>query len=92
MRDLRFSLQLPAHPVSVAAARSVVRVLQPWVEDEQLGLVELIVSELVTNAVRHGSLGTEDRVDVELAVSDQAVSGCVRDRGPAFVVPNLPPR
>jgi anti-sigma regulatory factor (Ser/Thr protein kinase) len=48
-------LTLPSEPASVATARShVVEALAHDVDRRQLETVQLLISELVTNAVRHG--------------------------------------
>ncbi|MFG2422711.1 SpoIIE family protein phosphatase [Streptomyces sp. NPDC048448] len=48
--------QLPNEPIAAARARSLaVRQLGEWELDHLAGITELIVSELVTNAVRHGA-------------------------------------
>jgi anti-sigma regulatory factor (Ser/Thr protein kinase) len=83
---LTVSLGLPADPLSVAAARHMVRTLDAFVPDEQLQRAELIISELVTNAVRHGSRPGET-IRVELATVDGQLRGCVTDNGPAFEPP-----
>lgn len=83
---LTVSLGLPADPVSVAAARHMVRTLDAFLPDEQLQRAELIISELVTNAVRHGSRPGES-VRVELSTHDGQLQGCVTDNGPAFKPP-----
>ncbi|MEU4682605.1 sodium/proline symporter PutP [Streptomyces xinghaiensis] len=50
------SLELPGDPACVSEARAfVTRQLSAWDMDELLFTTELIVSELVTNAIRHGS-------------------------------------
>ncbi|HEY6933597.1 MAG TPA: ATP-binding protein [Marmoricola sp.] len=88
---LTFSLRLPADPVSVAAARNMVRTLGAHLPDEKLRNAELIISELVTNAVRHGSRPGET-VRVELSTRDGQLQGCVTDNGPAFKPPMRLPR
>jgi anti-sigma regulatory factor (Ser/Thr protein kinase) len=92
VEPLRFTLRLPAHPVSAAAARNLVRVLQRWVPVRKLDVVELVVSEIVTNAVRHGSPSAADVVELELTATATEVSGCVSDRGRAFVLSGDAPR
>lgn len=87
---VRFTLNLPAIPVSVTAARSLVRVLHPWLDPEQLERCELIVSEIVTNAIRHGTPTAHDTVELEITAAPGTVAGCVRDRGPAFRAPDEP--
>lgn len=50
------SLELPGDPAVVSEARAfVTRQLSEWDMDELLFTTELIVSELVTNAIRHGA-------------------------------------
>jgi anti-sigma regulatory factor (Ser/Thr protein kinase) len=87
---LAFHLRLPSHPVSVSVARNLVRSLRPYLRDERSDRLELILSEVVTNAVRHGSRRTQDIVEIELTVSPEEVAGCVSDRGPAFTPPGPP--
>src|SRR5207302_5213763 len=49
-------IDLPADPASPSSARSHARsVLRQWKADGLAETVELLVSELVTNAVRHAS-------------------------------------
>ena len=49
-------LSLPATPSSPSAARAAIRpVLEQWGLHEQVETVELLLSELVTNAVRHAA-------------------------------------
>jgi anti-sigma regulatory factor (Ser/Thr protein kinase) len=56
-------LTLPPEPGSVAEARArVLEALAPQLEDEQLQTLRLLVSEVVTNAVRHG--GHSEPVEV----------------------------
>jgi anti-sigma regulatory factor (Ser/Thr protein kinase) len=48
-------LRLPSEPASVAQARTtVLNALKRDVDDAHLETVRLLISELVTNAVRHG--------------------------------------
>jgi anti-sigma regulatory factor (Ser/Thr protein kinase) len=64
----------------------MIRTLDAFVPDEQLQRAELIISELVTNAVRHGSRPGES-IHVELFTRDGQLRGCVTDSGPAFKPP-----
>jgi anti-sigma regulatory factor (Ser/Thr protein kinase) len=63
----------------------------PRTPDELLGEIEIIVSELVTNAIRHGSLNVEDLIELELEATPTVVRGCVRDHGAPFSIPDAPP-
>ena len=78
-------LSLPATPSSPSAARAAIRpVLEQWGLHEQVETVELLLSELVTNAVRHAagpapaprfdpeSIEEFDLESLELALLDNA--------------------
>ena len=47
--------------------------------------LELLVSEVVTNAVRHGGTGFKDDIDVRVEVVADTVSVCISDSGAGFV-------
>lgn len=83
---LRFQIRLPAHPVSVGMARGVVRALAPVLPAEGCERAELVLSELVTNSIRHASTGPNDVVDVMLTIADDGLTAVVQDHGPAFDV------
>ncbi len=46
--------------------------------------LELLVSEVVTNAVRHGGSGLRDAIDVRVEVGDDTVSVSISDSGDGF--------
>ena len=89
-RTLVFQLRLPSHPISVSVARNVVRSLRPYLLDERSDRLELILSEVVTNAIRHGSPDPDDAVEVELSTTAGSLSGSVLDQGPTFTPPGPP--
>ncbi|MFI6205719.1 ATP-binding protein [Streptomyces sp. NPDC051041] len=74
----RNSFRLPGHPVSVGLARRRVRDhLAAWGHDPRDRTLEhavLLVSELATNAVRHGSSA---RAGFEVAVTALADGSCL---------------
>ncbi|MFJ1603186.1 ATP-binding protein [Streptomyces sp. NPDC088253] len=89
----RNAFRLPRHPASVGLARRRVRDhLRDWghsPDDPALADVVLIVSELVTNAVRHGPL---HEGEFEVAVTALADGSCfveVSDEG--LAAPRLRP-
>ncbi len=84
-------MRLPAHARSVAVARSLVRHLHGLITDDQVDRAEIIMSELVTNAIRHGS-DSSGYVQVEVTADGGALRASVTDHGPAFSVPLGPPR
>ncbi len=83
-------LELPAEPASIAQARRAVDVLGPGIGAEVLPDLRLLVSEVVTNAVRHASADTDAHV---LLVAERG-EGCVRievhDEGRGFAAPLQP--
>jgi anti-sigma regulatory factor (Ser/Thr protein kinase) len=84
------ALVLPGGPEAAFEARSAVRLLRRLIGPEQLPLVELLVTELVSNSVKHGGAGPDDPVRLELVVSDEAVRVEVSDLGPGFKPPPQP--
>jgi anti-sigma regulatory factor (Ser/Thr protein kinase) len=79
----RLELRLDADPAAVAASRRSIEAVPEIAEDPQLRLnLQLVVSELVTNGVRHG--GTVGPLWVVLAVRRDAVRLEVVDTGEGF--------
>jgi len=76
-----FSLELPATPHAAARARQAVREAAGQISANDRWRVEMIVTELVSNAVRHGPGGP-----VELAIESggNGVHGEVGDPGPGI--------
>jgi anti-sigma regulatory factor (Ser/Thr protein kinase) len=75
---------LPGGVEAAVEARSAVGLLRRPIGPELLPLVELLVTELVSNSVRHGGAGPGDPVRLALDVSDEAVHVEVSDLGPGF--------
>ena len=76
-------LNLASEPRSAAVARRHVRDLP--LDEETREVVSLLVTELVTNAVRHGSADDGASIEVDLAVvDDDLVRVNVVNHGPMF--------
>ena len=76
-------LTLPAEPKAAAVARSHVRELP--LDAETLEVVSLLVTELVTNAVRHGRVSDGTCILVHVALlEDDLVRVAVVNDGPVF--------
>lgn len=77
------SLQLPATQHAPARAREAVReaAARCGVPDDDRWRAELIVTELVTNAIRHGPGGP---VELELEPGGSGIRGEVADPGPGI--------
>jgi anti-sigma regulatory factor (Ser/Thr protein kinase) len=79
-------LRLSSGPSAVSAARRGLDQLEPQVGPERLHDMRLLVSELVTNSVRHSRAGEGDELELEVSLSGERIHVCVTDRGPGFEV------
>jgi anti-sigma regulatory factor (Ser/Thr protein kinase) len=77
-------LRLSNGPDAVAAARRGLDRLESEVGAERLNDMRLLVSELVTNSVRHARNGKAEDLELEVTVSDETIHVCVTDCGPGF--------
>lgn len=75
---------------AVAAARRALDSVRGALPDDVFDDVRLLLSELVTNSVRHASADPGDPIEVSLRVTDRHVHAEVTDRGSGFAIP--PPR
>ena len=80
MPDLAF--RLPATPGSIALARHELDRLAGEVDAEQLDVLRLLVSETVSNSVRHA--GAAEVIDIRLWLGRRSIRLEVEDRGPGF--------
>ena len=78
---------LAARPQAVAKARHTVRALA--VDASARKTLELLVSELVGNSIRHAGLTPQDPVSVHITAGIDRVRVAVRDPGPGFEAPPL---
>ena len=79
------SLKLDSGPEAAAAARAALRVLEPKLEPEPMNDVRLLVSELVTNSIRHSEgPNSGSPVMLEVALSTDKLRVEVTDRGTGF--------
>jgi anti-sigma regulatory factor (Ser/Thr protein kinase) len=78
LQDARESqhIHLSPLPTAVREARSFVRSVRSWLDDERLHDLVMLTSELVTNAVLHA----RTPLQVGMTVSDSVVLICVGDR------------
>ncbi|MEA2374628.1 MAG: hypothetical protein QOD53_1091 [Thermoleophilaceae bacterium] len=73
-----------------AARRRLTAELSKRVDAETLYEVNLLLSELVTNAVRHGGAGESDRIEIDIELRSDSVRVCVTDPGDGFARPAKP--
>lgn len=89
-RHLEF--ELTGGPYAVTAARVALADMDDVVDESLAFDVRLLVSELVTNSVRHAEVGPEDSVMLRLAIDDGQVRVEVSDGGPGFDPPVADPK
>ena len=87
---MTFELELPRGLDSAAVARHALDGLDGRLPPDQLGDVRLLVSELVTNAIRHADLAAEDAIRLIVTVSSTRIRVEVRDPGRGFDVSASP--
>ena len=87
-----FSLELDGGLDAPAIARRrLVAELRDLLEESQVAELELLVSELVTNCVRHGGMRTRnDRIAVHGAMTHERIRIEVCDTGPGFEQEGVP--
>ena len=73
---------LRPEPAAVGAARRLLA--QEGLDADLDHTVSLLTSEVVTNSVRHGNLGGEDRIVLAARLGTEFVRVEVRDPGPGF--------
>jgi len=82
---MTFELALPCVPDSVGRARDAVGRLARELSDRRLGDLRLLVSEVVTNSVRHAGLTSDDTIRLHFSVHPGSVRVEVHDPGPGFI-------
>jgi anti-sigma regulatory factor (Ser/Thr protein kinase) len=87
-----YSERFPSDLASVARARALVDRLRGLLPDDELRDARLLVSELVTNAVRHVPDDVPGGVELDIALDGTSLRVEVRDGGPGFRPQDLPAR
>jgi anti-sigma regulatory factor (Ser/Thr protein kinase) len=90
LRETHIDLKLTANSEAISAARHSLDEFKGLLPPEKLEDVRLVVSELVTNSVRHARLSPHDHISLTVTVSAGSVCGRVCDPGPGFEVPLEP--
>jgi anti-sigma regulatory factor (Ser/Thr protein kinase) len=81
---MKLDLELPVSAAAVADARHALDRLEDTLSVERLRDVQLLVSELVTNSVRHAGLGPSDVIRLEVKLTARALRVEVHDPGGGF--------
>ena len=86
---MRLERDLPVAPEAASEARHALDGLSDELPDGRMRDVRLLVSELVTNAVRHANLATGDVIGLVIEVAEQKLRVEVHDAGGGFI-PSTP--
>ena len=86
---MRVERRLAVSPEAAAEARHALDDLAAAIPDGRMRDVRLLISELVTNAVRHADLDAGDAIDLVIDIADQMLRVEVHDPGGGFV-PSTP--
>jgi anti-sigma regulatory factor (Ser/Thr protein kinase) len=77
-------VRLPAAPEAASRARESIWKLRSALDPRVFEDLRLLVSELVTNSLRHAGLTRRDEIWLRADLTDEAVRVEVWDRGPGF--------
>lgn len=83
-------IRVPAADTAPRAARQSIAELSQILEPHVFQNLELLVSELVTNSVRHADVNDDSDVTLKVRISPDTVSIEVIDPGAGFVAPTSP--
>jgi anti-sigma regulatory factor (Ser/Thr protein kinase) len=80
----RLDFHLPAGPRAAHDARHEILAVNGWIPELARQDILLLVTELVTNAVRHGAAGASEQLGVQVLIGPERLRVEVRDRGDGF--------
>ena len=84
------SFELAGGPYAVTASRLALAGLEDRIDPNVLFDIRLLVSELVTNCVKHAAIGPEDSIVLTVEIVGERVRVSVVDEGPGFEPPAQP--
>jgi anti-sigma regulatory factor (Ser/Thr protein kinase) len=87
----QMSFELAGGPYAVTASRLALAGLEDRLDQNVLFDIRLLVSELVTNCVKHARTGPEESIVLAVDIGDTRVRVTVSDDGPGFEPPSTPP-
>ena len=86
----QMSFELAGGPYAVTASRLALAGLEDRLDPNVLFDIRLLVSELVTNCVKHADVGPEESIMLNVDIHDEHVRVSVVDEGPGFEKPPTP--
>ncbi len=89
---IEIACQLQPRPEAVSSARRALDGLADRLPPERVAVLRLLVSELMTNSIRHGANESGQPVSLTVEVAGDRLRVEVEDGGPGFVPPPDGPR
>jgi anti-sigma regulatory factor (Ser/Thr protein kinase) len=86
----QMSFELAGGPYAVTASRLALAGLEDRLDPNVLFDIRLLVSELVTNCVKHARIGPEESIVLSVEIGAERVRVSVADEGPGFEPPAKP--
>jgi anti-sigma regulatory factor (Ser/Thr protein kinase) len=83
-RQLLVDVHLPPEATAPGRARRALDPLEERFDRDTVHSLRLLISELVTNAVRHGHLGSDDPIELRVTLGGERVRVEVEDAGWGF--------
>jgi anti-sigma regulatory factor (Ser/Thr protein kinase) len=80
----RLHMRMRAGPQAAGEGRHALDRLEGAIKSDQLSELRLLVTELLTNSIRHGA-GPDDWILLDVEIYANAVRAVVTDRGPGFL-------
>ena len=77
-------MTVPASAEAGTALRMAIRSLEVFLGPDQADEVELLVTELATNGVKHASKAASDQIRLDAILDDGSLHVAVSDRGEGF--------
>jgi anti-sigma regulatory factor (Ser/Thr protein kinase) len=90
-RSPLLSIRLTADRTAPRRARSALDDLRGLVPPATFTDLRLLVTEVVTNSVRHTGLGDDDTIELTVRFDDGRMVVACRDRGPGYRPPEASP-
>lgn len=72
-----------------SSARSALSVLEPYLEDDRLQSLRLVITELITNSIRHSAMDAREVVSLDIRLRDGILRCTVSDPGRGFERPEV---
>ena len=71
------------------AARASLSVLEPHLDEDRLQTLRLVITELITNSIRHSRIDEDGVIGLDIRLGDGVLRCTVSDPGPGFEKPQM---